>query len=250
MIVLFTDFGLTGPYTGQVKSVLAQGAPGVPVIDLFADAPSRDPRAAAYLLAAYVDEFPQSSVFLCVVDPGVGTDRRPLIVQADGRFFVGPDNGLFEIVIRRSRQPLQWWPIRWRPERLSATFHARDLFAPTAVHLATGGAPTEPPANGPETGSIRRPDWRDDHAAVIYIDVYGNAMTGVRSAIVSPEAIVRCGGRALRHAVTFASRPAGEAFWFENANGLVEVAVNLGSAAETLGLAIGSPIAVGQLGDQ
>ena len=102
MIVLVTDFGLSGPYTGQVKAVLWREAPTCPVIDLFADAPMWDPQAAAYLLAAYVQMFPKDTVFLCVIDPGVGGERLPVVVRADGRWFVGPDNGLFELVMRRA----------------------------------------------------------------------------------------------------------------------------------------------------
>src|SRR5690349_14155639 len=102
MIVLFTDFGLAGPYTGQVIAVLQREAPGVPAVSLFAGAPAGQPKQSAYLLAAYASWFPAESVLLCVVDPGVGGARRALIVEAEGRFYVGPDNGLFEIVMRRA----------------------------------------------------------------------------------------------------------------------------------------------------
>src|SRR5689334_6319370 len=102
MVVLFTDFGLEGPYTGQVKAVLYQTAPGLPVIDLFADAPARQPKPAAYLLAAYGVWFPPGTVLLAVVDPGVGGSRAAVIVEAGGRWYVGPDNGLFELAARRS----------------------------------------------------------------------------------------------------------------------------------------------------
>ena len=101
MIVLYTDCGVAGPYQGQVKAVLHQEAPGVPVIDLFANAPAHDPKAAAYLLAAYTGEFPEQTGFLAVIDPGVGGIRAPGVLEADGRWFVGPDNGLFEVVARR-----------------------------------------------------------------------------------------------------------------------------------------------------
>ena len=138
MIVLFTDFGLSGPYTGQVKSVLYRAAPGVPVVDLFADAPAFRPRAAAYLLAAYVDEFPPGTVFLCVVDPGVGTEQRqPVVVEAGRRWFVGPDNGLFNVVVKRAGSATRW-PVAWRPRRLSNTFHGRDLFCAGSGESGTG----------------------------------------------------------------------------------------------------------------
>jgi S-adenosylmethionine hydrolase len=131
MIVLFTDFGLHGPYTGQMKVVLQRIAPGTPVIDLFADAPIGNPRASAYLLAAYAVWFPAGTIFLAVVDPGVGGTRPAVIVKADGRRYVGPGNGLF--VQRRAGEALSW-DITWRPEGLSASFHGRDLFAPRCRH--------------------------------------------------------------------------------------------------------------------
>ena len=109
MIALFTDFGLAGPYTGQVKAVLAQQAPGVPVVDLFADLPAGKPKPAAYLLTAYGSWFPSGTVLLAVVDPGVGGERRAVVVEADGRFYVGPDNGLFELVLRRAGSARFCW---------------------------------------------------------------------------------------------------------------------------------------------
>jgi len=90
LIVLFTDFGLDGPYTGQMKAVLHQMAPGIPIIDLFADAPVGNPKPSAYLLAAYAAWFAAGTVFLCVVDPGVGGTRPAIILEADGRWYVGP----------------------------------------------------------------------------------------------------------------------------------------------------------------
>src|SRR4029450_4094151 len=102
MIALFTDFGLHGPYTGQMKAALHQMAPGTPVIDLFADAPVGNPRASAYLLAVCAAWFPAGTVFVCVSHPGVGGARPPVILEADGRWYVGPGNGLFELVQRRA----------------------------------------------------------------------------------------------------------------------------------------------------
>ena len=118
MIALFTDFGLSGPYTGQVKAVLAREAPGVPIVDLFADLPAGNPKSAAYLLAAYAVWFAPPIVLLAVVDPGVGGTRRAIVVEADGRFYVGPENGLFESVLRRAGS-VRGWEIVWRPDSLS-----------------------------------------------------------------------------------------------------------------------------------
>src|SRR3970040_69148 len=124
MIVLFTDFGLTDPYVGQLHAVLAQEAPGVPVIDLLHAVPDFNIRAATYLLPAYVHEFPRGSVFVCVVDPGVGSARQPLMLKADRRWYVGPDNGLFEMVQRRAGE-CDCRVIRWRAPQVSARFHWR-----------------------------------------------------------------------------------------------------------------------------
>lgn len=239
MIVLFTDFGLEGPYLGQLRAVLAREAPGVPVVDLFNDLPPFNPRAAAYLLPALAAEFPVGSVFLCVVDPGVGSDRRAVVVEADGRWFVGPDNGLFAPLARRARR-LACWELTWRPQRLSASFHGRDLFAPVAGRIARGmGLPGQPrPLQGLVGG-----DWPEELREVVYIDRYGNAVTGLRAAAVGPGAVFRVNGARLGRRRTFAEAPPGEPFWYENSNGLVEFAVNSGSAARQLGLAVGSPFA-------
>jgi S-adenosyl-L-methionine hydrolase (adenosine-forming) len=101
---MFTDFGLQGPYTGQMKAVLWRMAPGIPAVDLFADAPVGDPRPSAYLLAAFAEWFAAGTVFLAVVDPGVGGTRPPIILEADGRWYVGPGNGLFALVERRATE--------------------------------------------------------------------------------------------------------------------------------------------------
>lgn len=240
MIVLFTDFGLTGPYTGQMRAVLARHAPGVPVIDLFADAPAFRPDLAASLLAAYAPALPADCIFLSVVDPGVGTGRGAVIVEADGQRFVGPDNGLFALVCRRARR-VSAQSIGWRPERLSATFHGRDLFAPVAAALATGQA-VEGQALAPAT--LDRPGWPDDLPRIVYIDVYGNAMTGLRAAGLPADTVLTVGARRIVRARTFADVPAGGLLWYENSNGLAEIAVNGGRADSACGLSVGDPVGI------
>jgi S-adenosyl-L-methionine hydrolase (adenosine-forming) len=240
MIVLFTDFGLAGPYSGQVLAVLQKMAPGVPVVSLFADAPAGKPKPAAYLLAAYAMWFDIGSVFLCVVDPGVGSARRALIAEADGRLYAGPDNGLFELLLRRAAAP-RCWEITWRPEGLSASFHGRDLFAPVAARLACG----EPPAAmGHEIRPPTRPDWPDDLPEIAYLDHYGNALTGLRGQYLPATAQLLAGRQMIPHARVFAAVPMGTAFWYVNSNGLIEIAVNGGRADRLLGLDIGSPVAI------
>ncbi|MBI2584451.1 MAG: SAM-dependent chlorinase/fluorinase [Rhodospirillales bacterium] len=250
MIVLFTDFGVRGPYVGQVKAVLSRDAPGVPVVDLMADAPAHDPKPAAYLLAALAGEFPAGSVFFAVVDPGVGGARLPGVLAAGGRWYVGPGNGLFELILRRAESApggdrSRWWEIVWRPNRLSATFHGRDLFAPVAARIARG----ERPADGPDfreapVTRIRHLEWPDDLAEVIYIDDFGNAMTGLRADMVADGSEILVSGRVVRQAEKYTDLPTGEAFWYENSNGLVEIAVNRGRADAALSLRPGSQVFV------
>ncbi len=240
MIFLFTDFGLEGPYVGQMKAVLHREAPGVPVIDLIADVPPFQTQPAAYLLAAYTADLPVGSVSLCVVDPGVGGTRAALVVEADGRWYAGPDNGLFAIAARRA-SAAKIWEITWRPERLSATFHGRDLFAPIAARLARGEAP---PGDLKDDGPAHGQDWPDDLAKIVYIDRFGNGITGLRVRTLPPDAALSVGGRPLERARTFSDRQPGTAFWYENSSGLVEPAVNQGRADEALGLAVGCDIAV------
>ena len=241
MIVLFTDFGPAGPYIGQVKAALASMAPAVPVIDLFADAPTADPFHAAYLLAAYDDRFGPGTVFLAIVDPGVGSARPPVALFADGRWYVGPGNGLFELVMRRAADA-ELHRISWVPDWLSTSFHGRDLFAPVAAHIALGNIrPFLAPGAGLE---IPGADWPDDLAELVYIDHYGNAMTGLRSGAVSPHALLRLADTRILHAPVFSDVPRGTPFWYVNSNGLIEIAVNRGHAARQLGLEIGMTVTI------
>jgi S-adenosylmethionine hydrolase len=237
MIVLFTDFGLEGPYIGQLEAVLQQQAPGIPVINLFSDLPPFDIQGAAYLLPAYVAGFPPGTVFLCVVDPGVGSDRKGAVLQADGHWYVGPDAGLFSLVTRRARSVEAWW----LPEVAGAapSFHGRDVFAPAAALLARN---SRLPGGCASCTPDPRVDWPDDLARVLYIDRFGNAVTGLRSAVVPDTAMLTVQGHALQRAQTFSDVSEGAAFWYANSNGLVEIAVNRGRADVVLDICAGTPV--------
>jgi S-adenosylmethionine hydrolase len=241
MIFTFTDFGMDGPYLGQVKAVLWREAPGQPVFDLFADAPDRRPCESAYLLAAYAQTLPPGAHILGVVDPGVGGDRPGVALKLDGRWFVGPGNGLFEIAERRAAS-VQSHVIAARPELLWASFHGRDLFAPILGKLAAGA---EPAAIGLEPAPQPRfHAWPDDLARVVYVDVYGNLMTGLRASSLPKGARLRLNGQTLARAGTFSDVGEGQGLWYENANGLAEIAVNRGNAATRLAAAIGSKVEI------
>lgn len=238
ILVLATDFGLEGPYTGQMKAVLAARASGVPVVDLFADLPPFRAKSAAYLLAAYAPVFGPDAVFLCVVDPGVGTDRAAVVVEADGQRFVGPDNGLFQVIRRRAKKS-HVWRLPGSGHTLSASFHGRDLFAPIAADLAAG----RPFKAAPAVLDVGA-DWPDDLPEIVYADRYGNAMTGVRATTLGHSDRLAVNGQELPWARVFGDVPVGQGFWYGNANGLVEIAVNQGRAIDRLGLAVGDPVTV------
>lgn len=239
MIALFTDFG--HPYVGQMHAVVAARAPGVAMVDLLTEAPAFQVRHAAYLLAALVAPFPAATVFLCVVDPGVGTAlREPHYWRIDGRWFVGPGNGLFDVVAKRGAS-VEAWRVDWRPRELSLSFHGRDLFAPVAAMLARGD---KCPASALSVDREALSSLPEELFEIIFIDGFGNAMTGVQAAGVDDGAVINVGAQRLAFAPTFAVAPAGRAFWYRNALGLVEIAVNQGSAAELLGLRVGDPVEV------
>jgi S-adenosylmethionine hydrolase len=239
-VFLFTDFGSADIYVGQVKGVLHARAPACAVIDLLNDAPAFDIAASAHLLAALVHHLPCASVVLGVVDPGVGSARGAVVVEADGQWFVGPDNGLFSIVRARSSSST-CYALDWLPPPGSASFHGRDLFAPAAAALASGRADMHArqtrPALSVELGAA-------DSLRVIYVDHYGNVLTGVRAAALQSSATVRLKNRVISHARVFSDVAAGELFWYGNSIGLLEVAANHASASAMLGVAIGDEITV------
>jgi len=232
-LVLFTDFGFEGPYVGQLKLAAHRWGPRVPVFDLMHDAPAFAPIAAGWLLAALVERLPEDAVVCAVIDPGVGTARRPVIVEADKRLFVGPDNGLLSRVSEQSAKT-RWWSLDWIPDGLSASFHGRDLFTPAAARLAQGDWPAHSRITPPHCDASGTP------AQIIYADGFGNAWTGLRR--LEPAAQVEAGPMTFQHASTFGDREPGEPLWYMNSNGFVELAINQGSAVDKAGLRIGTPI--------
>ncbi|WP_044562595.1 S-adenosyl-l-methionine hydroxide adenosyltransferase family protein [Azospirillum sp. B4] len=291
MIFLYTDFTWSGPYVGQMRAVLAARAPaGTAVIDLMHDAPAFDALAAGRLLAAVLPSTLASllattgpantmpattgpAVFLAVVDPGVGTDRRPLALRLSGGrgrpqgrpvWLVGPDNGLFQPLIADTAAAgglVEAWEITWRPDALSASFHGRDLFAPVAALVAGGGEPGDwgrPLAPSDLVGAALD-GGAADNGRILYIDGYGNGWTGLRpitdaqgaatlDGTVAPDARLWVrgagGGQAVEPARTFGAVPPGTPFWYVNSSGLVEIAVNQGRADQALGFTLGTPVGV------
>jgi hypothetical protein len=238
MIFLFTDFGAADIYVGQVKAVLQQRAPRVPVIDLMHDAPPFNITAGAHLLAALAARVPRGSVTLAVVDPGVGGEREAVAVSADGRWYAGPDNGLISVVAARAAK-VEVFSIGWKPESVSASFHGRDLFAPIAAMLARG---TRKGAQLKKQTQLAVSFGANDLSEVIYVDHYGNLVTGLRAGTVPRHRTLTINGREIACARVFSDVPLGEVFWYENSLGLVEVAANAASAQQLLGSTPGNRV--------
>lgn len=235
--MLFTDYTFNGPYVGQLKARLQQGTPAEWTVDLMHDAPPFQPRRAAYLLAACRPYTPPSAVILAVVDPGVGSERAGCAVRVGSRWLVGPDNGLLAIAARAAAEPV-WYSLPEPGPEASATFHGRDVFADAARRLAVGERAALTPFSAEAAVGA---GWPADCDETIYADGLGNVMTGRRAQTLPQGAVMQVGGHRLGRARTFSDCPEGGAFWYENAMGLAEVAVNQGRADALEGLGIGVP---------
>lgn len=237
MIILFTDFGIEGPYLGQLQAVLHKLSPGATVINLISNAPQANPELSSYLLAALRHDFPCGTLFLAVVDPGVGGARLPVVLKAGGQFFVGPENGLFNTVAIHSSE-VSWQQIIWQPENCSMSFHGRDLFAPVAANIFLGTAKNMLKPLMP----VDLSEWQADLCKIIYFDHFGNAFTGIRYQDALLNKHLQVGSQTLQQAQTFSKVKKGRAFWYKNACGLVEIAVNQGNAQQQLHLQLGQSI--------
>ncbi|MEN8213078.1 MAG: SAM-dependent chlorinase/fluorinase [Pseudomonadota bacterium] len=223
-ILTYTDFGSSGPYLGQLEAAVKRESAAATVIHLQSDAPACDPQAAGYLLAALANQFDEA-VFLCVVDPGVGGERRPLVAESQGQWFVGPDNGLFAPLYLQ-RGGMQLYHILQQPRGGSQTFHGRDLFASVAAKI------TKKQYIAMESVSQlgKGMGWSKDLSRIIYADHYGNLFTGLRGGQLLRTARIHMAGSEINWAPRFDAVPRGEAFWYVNSCGLVEIAVNGGRA--------------------
>ncbi|MEJ2309625.1 MAG: SAM-dependent chlorinase/fluorinase [Gammaproteobacteria bacterium] len=233
----FTDFGLAGPYLGQVEERVYRIDPALRVMHLVADAPGYSPVEAGHLLAALASHTGEG-VFLAVVDPGVGGHRKALAVDCGSQWFVGPDNGLFAALLAH-REDARCFRIMHEPEVLSETFHGRDLFAPVAARLAAGHFVALEP--------VAAPDYAADILlahCVVYRDHYGNLMTSIRGGELDEGRALLLGDESISHAPRFEAVGHGEAFWYVNSIGLVEIAVNQGTAAERFQADVGSSIRI------
>jgi S-adenosylmethionine hydrolase len=261
IVALLTDFGTRDPYVGATKGAILAACPAATVVDIAHDLPAHDVNEAAYCLSAAFRAFPGGTVFLAVVDPGVGSDRRGLAIEAGGYRFVGPDNGIFSLVLAELPEPRVHELTNsglFRYE-VSPTFHARDIFAPVAGYLARGGAVEDvgPAIQDPvvfPAEPLRRVDAGEWEGAVMQTDRFGNLTTSFGAAEMAAvldvvggdptEVVVLVEGVVLPLVRAYSEVSEGETCALMGSSGRLEVAVNLGSAAGLLGAQRGTPVRV------
>lgn len=258
IITLTTDFGLRDGYVAAMRGVMLSLAPTATIVDVSHAIRLAAVRQAAYILASAVPYFPAETIHVAVVDPGVGSARRPLALSTPLGIFVGPDNGLLPETARLAgvadadmaayhlTRPAYW------QLSVSATFHGRDIFAPVAAHLALGaplpdlGEPVTDPVTLPPLAPSPLPDgaWQGE---VLHIDHFGNLITTLEvTRLPTPpvvgQAVVEIGGLRLPLLVTFSAAAEGEALAYVGSSGRIEVAVRQGDAAATLGAQVGAAV--------
>lgn len=258
VITLTSDFGLYDPYVAAVKGVILEIAPSVQLVDVSHLVEPQAVAEGAYLLQSIVPYFPPDAIHLAVVDPGVGTDRKPVAIRGERGYFVGPDNGLFAPVLEGQAclraadgrlvrgRAVELREQQYRRSEVTATFHGRDIFGPAAAHLAAGvplgdlGPPLDRLCRlalpAPSTGG------KVVRGEIIHIDRFGNAISNLRPTDLPPSPEFECRGHRIRGLVgTYAE---GELSALTGSTGLVEVALRNGNASQALGIRVGDVITV------
>lgn len=259
VITLTTDFGLKDPFVGVMKGQVLRRHAQARIVDLTHEVLAHWPAEAGFWLARSYRYFPEGTVHVAVVDPGVGSARDIAIVETEGHLFLAPDNGLLGPLVERARAPLVQRRLAAPVlaalgiDRVSATFHGRDIFAPVAAELAAGRL--RPEALGATVTDLV-PGWIEEPAVtpgqvagvVVTVDHFGNLITNIDAELVAGFAhpVVRVGGRELPMRRTYSDVRPGDYLVLVNSFGVIEVARAEQSAAAGLGLARGAPVTVGQ----
>ncbi|TMQ02836.1 MAG: SAM-dependent chlorinase/fluorinase [Deltaproteobacteria bacterium] len=240
IITLTTDFGTADGYVGAMKGVIARlaGSPAPAVVDLAHDIPPGDIAHAAWVIATSTTEFPHGSIHVVVVDPGVGGTRREVVVRARGRWYVGPDNGVFAYVAEPSSEAYAIENERFRAERVSRTFHGRDVFASTAAAIASGEDPATAGRSVQLAGELPWGPREPATGRIVHIDRFGNLISDFPEAEAGRS--VAIAGTVLPLLATYENVPPGELLAYIGSAGTVEIAVRDGRADRRLGLARGA----------
>ena len=252
VLTLTTDFGTRDHYVGAMKGVVAALAPQVKVFDISHDIPSFDVAEGAFAIAQAYPYYPQGTVHIVVVDPGVGSARRPIAVAVSGHWFVAPDNGVLSQVLEAGG-PFEARRIEERHglATVSRTFHGRDLFAPVGARLASG-LPFD--TTGPPVSDlIRMPSVAIANGVgrVLHIDCFGNIITSFRESDLPDGTCLAVGNRVIRErAESYASVPANRLFLIVGSSGYVEISLNQGSAAKAANVRAGARVAMARANPQ
>jgi S-adenosylmethionine hydrolase len=255
LITLTSDFGTRDGYAGAMKGVIRSVAPHVRVEDITHEIPPGNIRAGAWALRTAVPFFPRGSVHVAVIDPGVGTDRHAMVLQADSQYLIGPDNGVFSWVIREASNVTAWKLSNdsWRPAKESHTFHGRDLFSHAAALMVQEGdlnricgAEFTPAC---ENWAQIIPVQPGAAGEVVHIDAFGNVITNLQLAETSfdPTLTVSIPERNLNFREmnrTYGDVAEGNPLLLVGSHGFLEIAVRQGSAATKFGISLGDRIVV------
>lgn len=248
-IALLTDFGTSDYFVAAMKGTMLKIAPDVSFVDITHEIPPQDIRSAAFVLEACYRDFPPGTVFLCVVDPGVGSERRPIVVEIEDYLFVGPDNGLFSFVLGETgARTYSIANDELLSDRVSSTFHGRDIFAPIAAYLSTGLPAEEvgPRVDGPVRLEFTRPrkvSESEIRGEVIHIDHFGNLVTNFLPDQVFAGGVFEINGHVVERRVGhYAEANRGEVICVTGSAGFVEISSNLDSAARMLNAAVGDRV--------
>jgi S-adenosyl-L-methionine hydrolase (adenosine-forming) len=256
LITLTTDFGPESPYVAAMKGVILSGNPVARIMDLSHCIPPQDVRFAAFFLQACVPYFPQETLHVVVVDPGVGTDRALLYVEVEGHRVLAPDNGCWTSLIPDGAHSAKVYRLTesrfWR-QPVSATFHGRDILAPVAAHLSLGENPVHlgEPFDRWVRLEFKRPVLESDRLSgeVIFIDSFGNLITNISGnafARISRQPVkIVVGNREVARPVrAYGEAEAGTLIALISSFDLLEVAVTNGSAQKELSAQVGTPVSV------
>jgi hypothetical protein len=255
LITLTTDFGAKGPFVGVMKGAILSRLPGAQIVDLTHEIPAHWPIEAGFWLARSFPYFPQGTVHVAVVDPGVGTSRDIIAGERDGHLFLGPDNGLLCPVLggrpARCFRLGEDWRARQGWPAPSHTFHGRDIFAPLAAGLAGGRFRIDdigPPAGElvPSLEDEPEVSGREIRGVVVAVDTFGNLISNIDAQLLTRfrKADVLAAGRRLPLRRTYGDAQPGELLALINSFGVLEIARAQGDAGEALGLSRGAPVIV------
>lgn len=253
-ITFTTDFGLTGPYVASMKGVILGISPGAVMIDITHAIQPQNIQQTAIVLDAAIPYFPAGTIHVVVVDPGVGSERRPIAVFTDRACFVGPDNGVFSHIYRDEhvREIRHLSNSNFHLPAVSHTFHGRDIFAPVAAHLAAGVPPSVlgQIIADPVTAHFPAPEQRPDggiRGRIIYADGFGNLISNIPRQWLNARAnwIFEIAGTTITGlSATYSDVQPGELLALGGSAGLIEIAQRNGSAARHLGIGAGEALTV------